>query len=293
VNLGLALALGGLAAVVAVAGWRGVPWYRRHIEPVVMWVRGLLPSAARESGPTTGAAPRFPGTHSGLRPGADPEPARPPVEAPPPLRDSDRPAFRFADIPEHEPLESPRPRPAGLDFEAAADRVTAYLAGLSDAERERERARLRYLRPLKGYLIRLMQYVPYEAAAPGLRLRDGRALPGTVARCTDSELTLRLHGDAFDAETRRVAWEDLAPVQLLALLDYYMQLRLRQAQTEPDRARRYRAEAADDCLRLALLSDWYGFPSLAQRYAGMATELDTATAAPIGRLLAGIDNHGE
>jgi hypothetical protein len=83
-----------------------------------------------------------------------------------------------------------------------------------------------------------------------------------------------------------VPWREVAFEQVVSFLDFYVRLRLDQGRmgdgTQDSNRQR---EAGEDCLRLAVLCDWYERGTLAARYARQAVDVDPQGAARVKRLL--------
>ena len=151
-------------------------------------------------------------------------------------------------------------------------------------KRALEREKLRHLSQSKTYLISLMKYLPYQAEPPLVRLADGSVLKGTIPYCNEKEVSVRLAGPGKGLKTLR--WSELDFKQFVAFFDFYMQKRLNQGTgTTTGHSSKYRQEAGEDCMRLALLCDWYGYPDLAQEYANLAREHAPSCGQQLSRLL--------
>jgi serine/threonine-protein kinase len=177
-----------------------------------------------------------------------------------------------------------RPRPEGLDFMAAKVELARYLHELPSELLVDERARIDLIGDTRNYLVRLMKYVPFmESKESDIRLRSGPPLRGAVPYCNDSQVAIRVRGESA---LRMVPWRDLAIEQVIAFLDFYIRVRLDQGQIAGGaKNSALRREVADDCLRTAVLCDWYGRTQEASRYARQASEGDPDNAARVKRLL--------
>jgi len=178
-----------------------------------------------------------------------------------------------------------RPRPADLDFSPFEAELNRYLALQPADVRAVEKKRIRMIRGVRDYLIRLMKYMPYPGSRLGVRLRDGRELRGDVPLCNDREIIVRRQDGRGRSE--HIAWKDLAFEQYVQFLDYYARLRL--SHENPDgrspggQTATEAREAAEDMFRIALLCDWYGEQKLAEKYADEAIRLAPDLAARIRR----------
>jgi len=183
--------------------------------------------------------------------------------------------------------ESRRPRPDGLDFAAVAPELAAHLKALPSAARADERERIERISGAREYLVRLMKYVPFaEGKDAEIRLAGGALLRGAVPYCNETQVAIRPAGESA---LRMVSWRDLAFEQFITFLDFYLRMRLDQGQTAGGaRNPAQQQDAAEDCLRLAVLCDWYGRQPLAARYGRQAVELDARVAAQARRLLPGL-----
>jgi eukaryotic-like serine/threonine-protein kinase len=181
-----------------------------------------------------------------------------------------------------------RPRPAGLDFLAAKLELTRYLRALPPEVLAAERERIGLIGDTRGYLVRLMKYLPYlHGKESDVRLHSGAPLRGAVPYCNDSHVAVRVRGDNA---LHLVPWRDLAIEQVVAFVDFYIQVRLDQGQaTTGTGGDAWRREVAEDCLRVAVLCDWYGRPQQALRYARQAVATDPAGASRVKHLFPGLD----
>ena len=181
-----------------------------------------------------------------------------------------------------------RPRPEGLDFMAAKLDLARYLRGLPPDILVGERERIDLIGDTRGYLVRLMKYVPFQASKESdIRLRSGPPLRGTVPYCNESHIAVRIRGDNV---LRMVPWRELAIEQVIAFADYYIRVRLDQGHAaggSKDGA--VRREVAEDCLRTAVLCDWYERPQEAGFYARQALDANPEVAARVRRLLPNVD----
>jgi serine/threonine-protein kinase len=177
-----------------------------------------------------------------------------------------------------------RPRPEGLDFVGASADLARYLRDLPADVLAGERERLDLIGDTRDYLVRLMKYVPYmDSNDSDIRLRTGPPLRGNIPYCNDRQVAVRVRGDNV---LHLVPWRDLAIEQVVAFLDYYTRVRSDQGPAADGSGNGLlRAEVAADCLRTAVLCDWYGRPEDARRYARLAVDADPAAAARVRRLL--------
>jgi hypothetical protein len=178
-----------------------------------------------------------------------------------------------------------RPRPEGLDFLAAKDDLAAYLKGLAAADLTAERERIELIGDTRAYLVRLMKYVPFaDGQDTGIRLRSGRVVRGAVPYCNETQVAVRPEGQEA---LHLVPWRDVAFEQIVGFLDFYLRLRLEQGQSATGaRDPTLQREVGEDCLRIAVLCDWYGQGTLAARYARQAVELSPKGGERVRRLLA-------
>lgn len=181
-----------------------------------------------------------------------------------------------------------RPRPAGLDFLGARQELVRYLRELPPELLAGERERLDLIGDTRDYLVTLMKYVPYLGGKESdIVLRSARPLRGTVPYGNESQVAIRVQGVTA---LRLVPWSDLAIEQVIAFLDFYIRLRAEQGQSgEGPKSEELRRDVAEDCLRAAVLCDWYERPEEARRYARQAVDTDPAGEARARRLLPAAD----
>ena len=88
----------------------------------------------------------------------------------------------------------------------------------------------------------MMFHMPYEGK--GIKLRNGKLLRGKVM-ANPKYLSIRLNSGG----RKRVNWNELTPSQFAEMLAYYAETRIGM-----DKKR----DGAEDYMRAALFSDWYG-----------------------------------
>jgi len=182
-----------------------------------------------------------------------------------------------------------RPQPADLNFFAVKAQLQEYVKQAPADLREGERERIREISPSRTYLIKLMKYVPYDVESGGVMLRNGIVLEGSVPLCNENELIVRMRDEKANSE--KLKWDEIAFEQYVAFFEFYINMRLKQGMKTGSGASgaESRKEASADCVRLAVLCDWYGRPSLAEKYAGLARGYNPACQARLELLLPGCD----
>lgn len=165
------------------------------------------------------------------------------------------------------PFASKRPRPKNFDFSERA--LKNYLSTLPAKTRRQEEKRASNVTPLKRHLCAMMFHMPYEGA--GVKLRNGRLLKGKVM-ANPKYLSIRLNSGG----RKRVNWNELAPSQFAEMLAYYAKTRI---------AMDKRKDGAEDYIRAALFSDWYGNYDDAVKYAKLAVAADAAVKTKVTNLL--------
>ncbi len=205
-----------------------------------------------------------------------PEPATPPaavpaaVAVPPPAEPT------VAAVPEPAPApvapEVPvipvenRPRPAGLDFAAAAPALDAYLASLPAPARAIEAERLALISDIRPQLVKDMEYLAYQA---GVELADGQRLVGPLPLVNERQLVVRTAAGSVS-----VKWTDLPFGQYAKFLDYYLDQRVQQADPNlpPDQLAAQWRNIGAISLRNAVLCEWYGEPASGREAARVCAE---------------------
>lgn len=231
---------------------------------------------ARQAAPTEAAR----GTPGSERIAAN-APPRDGGDTPPPAGEDSLPAARPAP-----PTGATRPKPDGLDFLGDTAALAQYLKDLPPDLLGLERERLDLIGDTRSYLVRLMKYVTFRGGQEtDIRLRSGAVLRGAVAYCNEAQVAVRQPGGN---RLQMVAWSDLTLEQIVAFLDFYIQLRADQGQVAGGAQNdSLRQDVADDCVRAAVLCDWYGRSELARRYAEKAVAAAPGAAARLSRLLPG------
>ncbi len=169
-----------------------------------------------------------------------------------------------------------RPRPADLNFRALRTEIEDYLNTLPADRREREEARLKRLVGMRFRLPNLLNKFGYEVPEEGLLLRSGERRTGRLRSIDEEGFSLSAPG-SNGAET--VRWSQLAVQQILDLHDFLIQKR-HEVRGGGSRA----PYAAQEALRAAAFSEWFGRSEQAESYVEQALELD-AKARPEAREL--------
>jgi serine/threonine-protein kinase len=248
--------------------------------PAAVLTETATPSILSSDGKRPAALPDPP-LSAAAEPTKSEEPGSGPADPPPEGRLANAPKH---DIGENGLSTARRPRPDGLDFLAARQPLARYLRELPPDALAGERERIALIEDTKDYLIRLMKYVPFkEGKESDILLRSGLPVRGTIPYCNDNELAVRVRGDNA---LRMVPWRDLAIEQVIALLDFYIRVRVDQGQAAGgSKNSALRREVAEDCLRTAVLCDWYERPQEAARYARQALDADPGGTGRLKRLL--------
>lgn len=264
----LLLALFLLIVLSFVTVRRRPPWYVRTVEPRVEWLRARartwLPNRDDDAAARATIAVSESVADTAPSPAPAPAPSREKIEA----TGGD---MAVAALFETSPLPSSRPRPADLNMTAIRKQLQEYLNPLPWETQIKERERLLYLNQSRPYLMQLINRMPYSAETPlPVRLGDGTMLHGTVASCNEDGFMVRSHEPGV--APRLVPWADLAIEQYVRFFDFYIVARLERGTAESG-ASTNRRDAAEDCLRVTVLCDWYGYPAAAAAYARRASEL--------------------
>jgi hypothetical protein len=179
--------------------------------------------------------------------------------------------------------QAARPRPADLDFFRVANDLKVYLRTIPAPERETEKKRIRELSLMRGYLVSLFKFIPFDGKGRGVRLRDGKVIYGSVYG-SEKELVVRPERGNY----RKLDWNELAFLQYPVFFEFYIQQRMERS--DPSVSPKIstvaqKREVGGDYLRLALLCDWYGVPDAAHKYARLAVERDGGLAGQVKALL--------
>lgn len=161
----------------------------------------------------------------------------------------------------------PRPRPADLNFRALRTEIEDYLNTLPAKERELEKARLKRLVGLRFRLPNLLNKFGYDIPQEGLLLRNGDRRTGSLRSINEEGLTL---SDSSSNGAVTVRWSQLAVQQILDFHDFLIQKR------HEERGGGSRSPyAAQEALRAAAFSEWFGRSDQAESYVEQALELDS------------------
>jgi hypothetical protein len=176
-----------------------------------------------------------------------------------------------------------RPRPEDLDFFRVANSLRVYLRTVPPAEQAAEKERIRELSLMRGYLVSLFKFIPFDGKEQGVRLRDGSTVYGSVYG-SEKELIVRPERGNF----RKLSWGDLAVAQYPVFFEYYILQRMERSDPSVSRkigATAQKREIGGDYFRLALLCDWYSLEAAAQKYAKLAIERDRGVMDQVVKLL--------
>lgn len=168
-------------------------------------------------------------------------------------------------------VQIPRPRPADLNFRALRTEIEDYLNTLSSEQRTLEKERLKLLVGMRFRLPKQLNRFGYEIPEDGLLLRNGDRKVGRLRTVDEEGFALR------SAET--VRWSQLAVQQVLDLYDFLIQ------KWDEDRRGSSRSPyAAQEAIRAAAFSAWFGRSDLAESYVDRALELDPDVRVEIREL---------
>ena len=183
--------------------------------------------------------------------------------------------------------ESLRPRPADLNFAAAAKEVRVYLAGLPEKAMKRENSRIRMMGELRDEWLK--SKIAYDGEKKGIQLNNGMSLRGSPMFNDRQILILRRGGKPI-----RLKPMDIATAQYLLFLEDHVQQKISRSSAGGGKAaaeavsRAMGREAAainqlvgNDCFRLAILFDWYEKPVQARKYAAEAIRFHAGLAPAV------------
>jgi hypothetical protein len=168
---------------------------------------------------------------------------------------------------------SARPRPASLEFDDIKSEVDDYFNSLPPEEAAKERERLKGVKKVKHYIIRIMERTPYTEGIIVKKKKDPektRKIRGIVYLA--NKYHLRIKKSKKSKKGRNYDWEDLAMVQYERFIDFFAQRRLNMTGAAESKKTDIVSDAANDYIALALLLDWYGYYADALKYAKIAVE---------------------
>lgn len=159
---------------------------------------------------------------------------------------------------------SARPRPKSLDFPKAM--LQKYIDSLPNQQiRKDEAKRVMVVTKLKPYLIQLLSKTPYNG---NIKLRHGQ-YKGAISMANENVFVV---SEAGKIKSKSYKWEELPEEQIITLIEYFAQMRIKGTGalvTAKERAR----HAAQDYLQLAFFLDWYGNYPAALKYMKKALDL--------------------
>ena len=155
------------------------------------------------------------------------------------------------------PAALARPRPADLNFQAASSAVQQYLANLPERKRLTEGNRISLIQELRGEWMH--SKFAYEGNSKGIRLKDGTTVYGAVL--TNEKGMVVLPG-ARGGKAVSLKWTEVPLDQYLLFLEDHIQQRVSHQEESKGQSK-----TGENCLKLAIVFDWYGRPDKAQKYA--------------------------
>ncbi|MFW5893819.1 MAG: serine/threonine-protein kinase [Verrucomicrobiota bacterium] len=170
----------------------------------------------------------------------------------------------------------PRPRPADLNFRALKTEIEDYLNTLPQEQREQKKKKLKLLVGIRFRLPNQLNRFGYEIPEEGLLLRSGDRKTGSLRSVDEEGFKLSAPGSR-SAET--VRWSQLAVQQIVELHDFLIQ-KWHEARSGSSRS----PYAAQEALRAAALSEWFGRSDLAESYVEQALELDPKIRSEVREL---------
>lgn len=160
----------------------------------------------------------------------------------------------------------PRPRPADLNFRALRTEIEDYLNTLPAERRELEKARLKLLVGMRFRLPNMLNRFGYEIPEEGLLLRSGERQTGRLRSVDDQGFSLSALGSDGTVVVR---WSQLAVQQILDFHNFLIK------KWHEDRSGGSRSPyAAQEALRAAAFSQWFGRSDKAESYVKQALDLD-------------------
>ena len=180
---------------------------------------------------------------------------------------------------------SARPRPASLEFDDLEKGLDDYFNSLPTNLAEKERKRLKGVKKVKHYIIRIMERTPYpEGLIVKNKKKPGktRKIRGVVYLANKHHL--RLKKSKRSKKGRNYDWEDLSMIQYERFIDFFAERRLKMTGAAESKKTDMISDAANDYIALALLLDWYGYYTDALKYAKRAIEIKPDFSAKVSDL---------
>ncbi len=171
-----------------------------------------------------------------------------------------------------------RPKPDTLSF--SQDDFMKYLSGIPDAVKESEKARFECVSQTKQYIVKLFKLNPqYQFDGGNVALKSGETLRVSSIMLSQDTLTLILQ----DGGKKKIQWAELALPQVLKFIEAFAEKKLQVS--DPNKKKSFAADAANDFLVAAVLSDWYGKYDESVKYAKKAIAVDPEVASKVEQLL--------
>ena len=156
-------------------------------------------------------------------------------------------------------------RPKDLDFNNLDDEIKTYLKHLNEDSREIESLRLYYIKAIRKVLISCLKEENYK----GIVYIGESAVTGEVFSDDNGNLSLKVS----PTKIHKVSWDKLDIKQYIYFLSYFAYMKGEELKHGNQSHRAFKA-IAEFYFASSLLSDWYGFRSVAQNYAQKAITLD-------------------
>ncbi len=155
-------------------------------------------------------------------------------------------------------LLAARPRPADYDFRQVREELTQYMSQLPEESKEQERERIRIIASYKEYLVSKMRKLPYQPDNyPGLRLRNGKLIKGTLTLFSDEKALKLRQNSAAAGVFREIPWSEVALSEVLEMSFYYVQRSHDQIRGAKVISQKRLQEVVDEYLYLIMFCDWY------------------------------------
>lgn len=144
-----------------------------------------------------------------------------------------------------------RVKPEDYDFDSMERKLKTYTSSVRDEKNQkRELRRLKYIKGVRENLIHTFERNAYSGS---IKLRSG-STSGVISMANENGFVVKSKGGKKGKERK---WEQMHPLQMALLVEYYGEQRLRGKAGKVGNDDR-RTDAAINFLVGAIFADWYG-----------------------------------
>jgi len=171
-----------------------------------------------------------------------------------------------------------RPKPASMTFDD--DVSNKYLTSLPDELRKTEKLRYITVKDVKPYIVRVLERTPYPK---GLMTKRKTMRSGVIYMANEN--VLRYKKSTRTKRGKSYKWSDLSFKQYPAFMEYFAKRRLGISGAGTVSKKKFKKDAANEYLGIAILYDWFGHYDNALKYAQKAVEICPEMNERVSRMM--------